>query len=206
MVEVIRVTLWGEDVGALSWDSNQNFGSFEFFPKFFDKGLDVSPIHMGIATSKNKIYSFPSLNEETYKGLPGMLSDVLPDDFGNRLIDRWLKLNGINKADFSPLDRLTYIGSRGMGALEFEPARKLGYEQTTELNIASLVELSGKVLRERENLTLNLQETEAMNELIKVGTSAGGQRAKAIISYNSDTGEIRSGQTQAPDGFEHYIL
>ncbi|MEL7269610.1 MAG: HipA domain-containing protein [Bacteroidota bacterium] len=93
-----------------------------------------------------------------------------------------------------------------MGALEFEPARKLGYEQTTELNIASLVELSGKVLRERENLTLNLQETEAMNELIKVGTSAGGQLAKAIISYNSDTGEIRSGQTQAPDGFEHYIL
>ena len=206
MVEVIRVTLWGEDVGALSWDSNQNFGSFEFFPKFFDKGLDVSPIHMGIATSKNKIYSFPSLNEEAYKGLPGMLSDVLPDDFGNRLIDRWLKLNGINKADFSPLDRLTYIGSRGMGALEFEPAQKLGYEQTTELNIASLVELSGKVLRERENLTLNLQETEALNELIKVGTSAGGQRAKAIISYNSDSGEIRSGQTGAPEGFEHYIL
>ena len=206
MVDVIKVTLWGEDVGALGWDSNQNFGSFEFFPNFLDKGLDVSPIHMRIATAKNKIYSFPSLNEETYKGLPGMLSDVLPDDFGNRLIDRWLKLNGINKADFSPLDRLTYIGTRGMGALEFEPARKLGFEQTTELNIASLVELSGKVLRERENLTLNLQETEAMNELIKVGTSAGGQRAKAIISYNSDTGEIRSGQTQAPDGFEHYIL
>ncbi len=206
MVEVIKVTLWGKDIGALSWDGNQNFGSFEFFPKFLDKGLDVSPIHMDIATSKNKIYSFPSLNEETYKGLPGMLSDVLPDDFGNRLIDRWLKLNGINKADFSPLDRLTYIGTRGMGALEFELARKLGYEQTTELNIASLVELSGKVLRERENLTLNLQETEVMNELIRVGTSAGGQRAKAIISYNSDTWEIGSGQTQAPDGFEHYIL
>ncbi|MEL7269609.1 MAG: HipA N-terminal domain-containing protein [Bacteroidota bacterium] len=102
MVEVIKVTLWGEDVGALSWDSNQNFGSFEFFPNFLDKDLDVSPINMGIATSKNKIYSFPSLKEETYKGLPGMLSDVLPDDFGNRLIDRWLKLNGINKADFSP--------------------------------------------------------------------------------------------------------
>ncbi|MEO1011021.1 MAG: type II toxin-antitoxin system HipA family toxin [Bacteroidota bacterium] len=206
MVDVIRVTLWGEDVGALSWDTDRNFGSFEYFPKFAKKGLNTSPLHMPIMNSGGKIFSFPSLNEDSFKGLPGMLSDVLPDDFGNRLIDRWLKLNGINKKHFSPLDRLTYIGTRGMGALEFEPARKLGYDQTTELNIASLVELSGKILRERENLNLNLQETEAMNELIKVGTSAGGQRAKAIIAYNPDTKEIRSGQTKAPDGFEHYIL
>lgn len=206
MVEVISVTLWGEDVGALSWDTDRNFGSFEFFPKFLDKGIDVAPLFMPIGTSKNIIYSFPALNEETYKGLPGMLSDVLPDDFGNSLIDRWLKLNGINKASFSPLDRLTYIGSRGMGALEFEPAKKLGYDQTTELNIASLVELSGKLLRERENLSLNLQETGVLNELIKVGTSAGGQRAKAIIAYNPKTKEIRSGQTKVPDGFAYYIL
>lgn len=161
---------------------------------------------MSIASSKNKIYSFPSLNEETYKGLPGMLSDVLPDDFGNRLINRWLTLNGINKADFTPLDRLTFIGNRGVGALAFEPAIKLGYDLITELNIASLVELSGKVLKERENLILNLQETEVMSELIKVGTSAGGQRAKVVVSYNPHTNEIRSGQTDAPEGFENYIL
>lgn len=206
MVDVIKVTLWGEEVGALSWNSDQNFGSFEFSLKFLAKGLDVSPIHMSIASSKNKIYSFPSLNEETYNGLPGMLSDILPDDFGNRLINRWLTLNGINKADFTPLDRLTFIGNRGMGALAFEPARKLGYDLITELNIASLVELSGKVLEERENLILNLQETEVMSELIKVGTSAGGQRAKVVVSYNAHTDEIRSGQTDAPEGFENYIL
>jgi len=135
-----------------------------------------------------------------------MISDVLPDDFGNHLIDRWLKLNGIRKSDFSPLDRLTYIGTRGMGALEFEPAKKLGYDQSTTLNISSLVELSGKIQQERENISLNLQETETMNELIKVGTSAGGQRAKAIIAYNEATQEVRSGQTKVPNGFEHFIL
>lgn len=206
MVDVIKVTLWGLDMGALSWDSAANLGSFEYFPGFLKAGLNVSPIHMPVSDARNKIYSFPALNPETYKGLPGLISDVLPDDFGNRLIDRWLKLNGIDRASFSPLDRLTYIGSRGMGALEFEPAKKLGYDQATALNIASLVELSAKVLREREGLTLNLQETEAMNELIKVGTSAGGQRAKAVIAYNPDSGEIRSGQTEVPEGFAHYIL
>ncbi|MHA7830158.1 MAG: type II toxin-antitoxin system HipA family toxin [Flagellimonas sp.] len=206
MVDVIGVTLWGENVGALSWDNDRNLGSFEFQPSFIDKGLDVSPIHMPIAGSNGKIYSFPSLDEQTYKGLPGMISDVLPDDFGNHLIDRWLKLNGIRKSEFSPLDRLAYIGTRGMGALEFEPAKKLGYDQSTELNISSLVELSGKIQQERKNITLNLQETEAMNELIKVGTSAGGQRAKAIIAYNEATHEVRSGQTNVPKGFEHFIL
>jgi serine/threonine-protein kinase HipA len=206
MVAVIKVTLWGHDVGALSWDPATNLGSFEYFPGFLKTGADIAPVHMPLADARNRIYSFPALNQETYKGLPGLISDVLPDDFGNRLIDRWLKLHGIDMASFSPLDRLTYIGRRGMGALEFEPAKKLGYDRATALNIASLVELSGKVLREREGLTLNLQETEAMNELIKVGTSAGGQRAKAIIAYNPETGEIRSGQTEVPDGFEHYIL
>ncbi|MEQ5790697.1 type II toxin-antitoxin system HipA family toxin [Muricauda sp. NFXS6] len=206
MVDVIGVTLWGENIGALSWDDDRNLGSFEFQPGFISKGLNVSPIHMPISGSKAKIYNFPSLDEQTYKGLPGMISDVLPDDFGNNLIDRWLKLNGIKKTDFSPLDRLTYIGTRGMGALEFEPAKKLGYDQSTALNISSLVELSGKIQQERENISLNLQETEAMNELIKVGTSAGGQRAKAIIAYNEATQEVRSGQTKVPNGFEHFIL
>ncbi|MEC3965135.1 type II toxin-antitoxin system HipA family toxin [Flagellimonas halotolerans] len=206
MVDVIGVTLWGENVGALSWDNERNLGFFEYQPSFINKGLDVSPINMPFAGSKDKIYSFPTLDEQTYKGLPGMISDVLPDDFGNHLINRWLKLNGIVKSDFSPLDRLSYIGSRGMGALEFEPAKKLGYDQSTELNISSLVELSGKIQQKREDITLNLQETEAMNELIKVGTSAGGQRAKAIVAYNKDSKEVRSGQTKVPEGFEHFIL
>ncbi len=206
MVDVIKIMLWGEELGALSWDSAKNFASFEFFSSFLNKNLDVSPIHMPIRSSEKKIYSFPNLNQETYKGLPGMLSDVLPDDFGNRLIDQWLILNNIPKSEFTPLDRLCYIGKRGMGALEFQPAKRIGQTQTTTLEVDKLTELAEKVLNTREKLTLNLSETEHLNELIKVGTSAGGQRAKAIIAYNPKTNEIRSGQAKAPDGFNHYIF
>ncbi len=206
MVDVIKITLWGDELGALSWDSERNFGSFEFFSSFLDQNLDVSPIHMPIASSVKKIYSFPNLNQDTYKGLPGMLSDVLPDDFGNRLIDQWLVLNNIPKSEFTPLDRLCYIGTRGMGALEFQPAKNIGKAQTTTLEVDKLAQLAEKILNTRETLHLNLSDTEHLNELIKVGTSAGGQRAKAIIAYNPDTNEIRSGQTKAPKGFDHYIF
>ncbi|WP_024769422.1 type II toxin-antitoxin system HipA family toxin [Aquimarina macrocephali] len=206
MVDVIKITLWGEELGALSWDSKKNFASFEFFSSFLNKNQDVSPIHMPIRSSAKKIYSFPNLNQETYRGLPGMLSDVLPDDFGNRLIDQWLALNDIPKSKFTPLDRLCYIGTRGMGALEFQPAKHIGQAQTTTLEVDKLAQLAEKILNTREKLELNLSETEHLNELIKVGTSAGGQRAKAIIAYNSTTNEIRSGQAIAPHGFEHYIF
>ncbi len=206
MVDVIKITLWGEELGALSWDSTKNFASFEFFSSFLNKDLDVSPIHMPIRTSAKKIYNFPNLNEDTYRGLPGMLSDVLPDDFGNRLINQWLVLHNIPKSDFTPLDRLCYIGTRGMGALEFQPAKNIGRAQTTILEVDKLAQLAEKILNTREQLELNLSETEHLNELIKVGTSAGGQRAKAIIAYNPNTNEIRSGQAKAPDGFEHYIF
>ncbi|MBQ0736516.1 type II toxin-antitoxin system HipA family toxin [Aquimarina celericrescens] len=206
MVDVIKIMLWEEELGALSWDSTRNFASFEFFPSFLNKNLDVSPIHMPIRSSDRKIYSFPNLNQETFKGLPGMLSDVLPDDFGNRLIDQWLVLNNIPKSEFTPLDRLCYIGTRGMGALEFQPAKNIGHKETTSLDVDKLAELAEKILNTREKLQLNLSETEHLNELIKVGTSAGGQRAKAIIAYNPETQEIRSGQAKAPKGYDHYIF
>ncbi|WP_108867314.1 type II toxin-antitoxin system HipA family toxin [Aquimarina aquimarini] len=206
MVDVIKITLWGEELGALSWDNDKKFASFEFFSSFLSKNLDVSPIHMPIRSSVKKIYSFPRINEDTYKGLPGMLSDVLPDDFGNRLIDQWLVLNNIPKSKFTPLDRLCYIGTRGMGALEFQPAKRIGQVQVNTLEVDKLAKLAEKILNTRENLTLNLSDTEHLNELIKVGTSAGGQRAKAIIAYNSKTHEIRSGQAIAPEGFEHYMF
>ncbi len=206
MVDVIKITLWGDELGALSWDKTRNFASFEFFPSFLNKNLDVSPIHMPIRSSDRKIYSFPNLNQDTYKGLPGMLSDVLPDDFGNRLINQWLVLNNIPRSEFTPLDRLCYIGTRGMGALEFQPAKNGEHKETTALEVGKLAQLAEKILNTREKLQLNLSETEHLTELIKVGTSAGGQRAKAIISYNSKTNEIRSGQANAPKGFEHYIF
>ncbi|WP_299311565.1 type II toxin-antitoxin system HipA family toxin [uncultured Aquimarina sp.] len=206
MVDVIKITLWDQELGALSWDTDKKYASFEFFSDFSKNNWDVSPIHMQILNSDNRIYSFPRLNEDTYKGLPGMLSDVLPDDFGNRLIDQWLMLNDIPKAQFTPLDRLCYIGSRGMGALEFQPARNIGKKISSTVEINKLVILAQKVLNSREQIALNISETEHLNELIKVGTSAGGQRAKAIIAFNSTTNEIRSGQTNVPEGFEHYLF
>ncbi|WP_108804314.1 type II toxin-antitoxin system HipA family toxin [Aquimarina sp. Aq107] len=206
MVDVIKITLWGKELGALSWDNDKKYASFEYFPEFLNNDWEVSPIHMPLGTSEKRIYSFPRLNEDTYKGLPGMLSDVLPDDFGNRLIDQWLLLNNISKTEFTPLDRLCYIGSRGMGALEFQPARNLGNKVASNVVIDKLVILAQKVLDSREQIELNIDETEHLNELIKVGTSAGGQRAKAIIAYNSKTSEIKSGQTDVPEGFEHYLF
>ncbi|WP_299241882.1 type II toxin-antitoxin system HipA family toxin [uncultured Aquimarina sp.] len=206
MVDVIKITLWGQELGALSWDADKKYASFEFFSDFLRSNLDVSPIHMPILNAEKRIYSFPRLNEDTYKGLPGMLSDVLPDDFGNRLIDQWLLLNDIPKAQFTPLDRLCYIGTRGMGALEFQPARNIGKKISSTVEIDKLVTLAQKVLSSREKIELNISETEHLNELIKVGTSAGGQRAKAIIAFNSATNEIRSGQTNVPKGFEHYLF
>lgn len=206
MVDVIKVTLWGEDVGALSWDSQRHFASFEYFPSFRSKNWDVSPIHMPVRGITPRIFSFPALNQDTYRGLPGMLSDVLPDDFGNKLIDQWLDLNGIPRASFTPLDRLCYIGTRGMGALEFQPARHPASGGKPIDAIDKLAALAQRILNTRETLRLSMEETASLNELVKVGTSAGGQRAKAVIAYNSTTGEIRSGQAGAPDGFEHYIF
>ncbi|WP_378174311.1 type II toxin-antitoxin system HipA family toxin [Aquimarina sp. SS2-1] len=206
MVDVIKITLWGQELGALSWDTNKKYASFEFFSDFLKNNWDVSPIHMPIRNSEKRIYNFPRLNEDTFKGLPGMLSDVLPDDFGNRLIDQWLLLNNIPKTQFTPLDRLCYIGTRGMGALEFQPARNIGKKIASTVEIDKLVTLAQRVLNSREQIELNISETEHLNELIKVGTSAGGQRAKAIIAYNAATNEIRSGQTNVPKGFEHYLF
>lgn len=206
MVGVTKIILYGKELGALSWNSEKKYASFEFFPDFLELGWDVSPLHMPVANSRNKIYAFPQLDEKTFKGLPGMIADVLPDDFGNQLINQWLILNDIPESNFTPLDRLCYIGTRGMGALEFEPSRMIGTKQVEEIDIDKLVDLAGRVLDTRSQLSLSLDETEGLNELIKVGTSAGGQRAKAVIAYNQKTGEIRSGQAHVPEGFEHYLI
>ncbi len=206
MIDVAKISIWGVSLGALSWDKTKKFGSFEFFSDFLNNKWDVSPIHMPLSSSKGRIYSFPNLNEQTYKGLPGLLADVLPDDFGNKLIDTWLEINRIKRSEFTPLDRLCYIGKRGMGALEFEPSIHKYSPDSTPLGIKKLIDLAQKVVDVRRKLKLNTQETSSLNELIKVGSSAGGQRPKAIVAYNKQTKELRSGQTDAPPGFEHYIF
>jgi len=207
MVGTAEVRIWGETAGAVHWDNDRGFASFEFFPDFARNNWDLSPIHMPVHDSTGRIYAFPSLPEVSFKGLPGLLSDSLPDEFGHKMIDQWLAVMNINGSAFTPVDRLCYIGERGMGALEFHPAMKYARDKkSTPLEIDQLVEFAGKVLDERKRFNAHLKDEKGLMELIRVGSSAGGQRPKAIIAFNEHTREVRSGQVTAPPGFEHWIL
>tara|TARA_R110001583_G_scaffold195114_1_gene369242 strand:- start:3855 stop:5168 length:1314 start_codon:yes stop_codon:yes gene_type:complete len=201
------VTLWGAKIGAVSWNEDQNIGEFQYEPSFAQSGIQPSPIMM---PAGKQIYSFPGLDKEAFKGLPGMLSDSLPDKFGNLLIDKWLTEQGRSKADFNPVERLCYVGTRGMGALEFIPAKTFGRTKDRTLDIEQLTDLASRVLIERTSLHGQLtgqDDEEALRDILRVGTSAGGARAKAVLLWNSETGEFRSGQvSKAPKGFTHWLL
>jgi serine/threonine-protein kinase HipA len=212
-VKTAFVKIWGHVVGAVAWDENQGFASFEYEPKFKALQIDLSPIKMPIQSNQN-IFSFPELraskNSEfnTFKGLPGLLADVLPDKYGNQLINTWLAQNGRAENSMSPIEQLCFIGTRGMGALEFEPTQLKPNKNTFQVEINSLVGIAQRMLDKREAFDANLSKDEhqAMMDILKIGTSAGGARPKAIIAYNKKTGQVRSGQTNAPEGFEHYMI
>ncbi len=211
MVNVARITLWNLAVGAVLWDEKRGVAAFEFESDFVRSGLDLAPIQMPMAGMARgaRIFSFPSLAKETFKGLPGMLADSLPDRFGNALIDNWLARQGRNPASVNPVERLCYTGKRGMGALEFEPAQHpSAKEVSSPLEIADLVRLAKEALTQRRGLRSNVKKRRAADlaDIIKVGTSAGGARAKAIIAYNEKTGAVRSGQVDAPKGFAHWLI
>jgi len=213
MVDAAEVKIWGDLVGAVRWDVDKQLGSFQYAKKFLSKRIDLSPIKMPIING-DQIYSFPELrnakNEpvSTFKGLPGLLSDALPDKYGNQLINIWLAQNGRPPNSMNPVEQLCFIGSRGMGALEFEPAYLKTDKQTFPIEIKSLIKTAQKMLSNREGFSVKLHEEEqkAMNQILKIGTSAGGARPKAVIAYNEKTGNVRSGQTIAPKGFEHWLL
>ena len=213
MVDVAEVKIWGELAGAIRWDESQHLGYFQYDHKFIRKGWDLSPIKMPIARGSG-IYSFPELRkgragtEDTFRGLPGLLSDALPDKYGNNLIKVWLAQQGRPENDMNPVETLCFIGTRGMGALEFEPAQIKTGIRSFSLELSSLVEVVKKMLNEREAFLTNLnKDTEkAMMEILRIGTSAGGARPKAVIAYNPKTKEIRSGQGNVPGGFEHWLL
>lgn len=213
MVDVAEVKIWGELAGAVRWDSQQQLGYFQYDPRFLQKGWDLSPIKMPIAAG-SRIYSFPELGkgradtEDTFKGLPGMLSDVLPDKYGNRLINIWLAQQGRPENSMNPVEKLCFIGSRGMGALEFEPPQIKTNKNSFSLELDSLVEVAKKMLNERESFLTNFDKDEekAMMEILKIGTSAGGARPKAVIAYHPKTNEVRSGQGKVPKGFEHWLI
>ena len=200
-VDLIEVRAWGATVGGVSIDPGLGYYVFEYDPKWQARGIELAPLTMPVSQS---LHVFPLLPEATYKRLPAMLADALPDDFGNALIDAYMAREGVTKAAITPLDRLAYLGARGMGALEFKPTRGPRHRKATAVAISRLVvsarnALSGKFDGDRETEA-------AITNLIQVGTSAGGARAKAVIAWNPKTHEIRSGQLPADPGFDYWLL
>ena len=190
-------------IGAVTWDRERDLGFFEYDPDFLSSGIEVSPLTLPLRSGR---FSFPNLPRDTFKGLPGLLADSLPDKFGNLLIDQWLARQGRTPESFDPVERLCYLGNRAMGALEFQPTL-LPDRPSEKLHIEALVQLANDALASRESLHTNLhQSTEALATILRVGTSAGGARAKAVISWNPKTGEIRSGQVTPDPGFESWLL
>ena len=203
---VAEVRLWGRAIGAVSWDDERGIANFEYEPSFIPSGRRIAPLTMPLSDG---IYSFPALPRATFAGLPGLLADSLPDRFGNALIDAWLAGQGRSPGDFDSVERLCYIGTRGMGALEFFPALGPTHRGAAEIDVAALVELASQILTRRADLSGSFEpprRSKALQDMLRVGTSAGGARAKAIIAWNPDTGEVRSGQIAAGDGFSHWLL
>ena len=204
MVDVAKVNMFGMPVGTFRWDERYNVARFEYDSSFVGRGLEPSPLMMPV--QEGRVYSFAGLDRETYKGLPGMLADSLPDTYGRALFDRWLALTG--RTSSNPIETLCFLGKRCMGALEFEPAMDFTYDPNALFEIDSLVKVARDALTEKTSFGVNLNDDKkaAIAEILRLGTSAGGQRAKAIIAYNKETGEVRSGQVEAPAGFNYYLI
>jgi serine/threonine-protein kinase HipA len=204
MVDVAKVNMFGLPVGTFRWDDQYDVVRFEYDSHFVGRGLEPSPLMMPVR--EGRVYSFANLDKETFKGLPGMLADSLPDTYGRVLFDRWLTLTG--RTSSNPVETLCFLGKRCMGALEFEPAMDLPYDPHARFEIDLLVHVASDALAEKFSFGVNLNEDKkaAMAEILRLGTSAGGQRAKAIIAYNNKTGEVRSGQVEAPEGFDYYLI
>ncbi|WP_096086395.1 type II toxin-antitoxin system HipA family toxin [Agaribacterium haliotis] len=209
VMEVITITYQDDVVGAVSFDTEKGLGSFEYDPGFIKKGVELSPIKMPLS---NRIYSFPELDFNTFKGLPGLIADSLPDDFGNAVLNAWVAGQGRSPGDITPLQRLQYTGKRGMGALEYTPATKLrSLNASQQVEIQSLVSIAQEILDSRGNFEVELKQNgqddrEAMMSLLSVGMSAGGARPKAVLAFNEDFTQVRSGQAKVPSGFTHYLM
>lgn len=206
MTTVAAVNLWGTRIGAVSLEEGGDVAAFQYDPAFARSGIEVSPLTMPL---REQPYAFGALNRETFRGLPGLIADSLPDKYGNALIDAWLATQGRRPGSFDAVERLCYVGKRGMGALEFAPSRGPNPARSSDIRIGPLVELASEVLARREDLAASLAETrkeDALRDILSVGTSAGGARAKAVIAWNPSTQAVRSGQIDAGPGFEYWLL
>jgi len=206
MSTLAEVRLWGRTIGAVSLDDDNEVAAFEFDVDFAGSGIEISPLMMPLS---NRVYTFPDLARPTFYGLPGLLADSLPDKFGNTLIDAWLATQGRAPGSFNAVERLCYTGARGMGALEFSPSLGPKARQASHIEIDQLVALASDVLSHRGDLNVSFNDTgkeQALTDILRVGTSAGGARAKAVINWNRTTNEVRSGQLPAEAGFEAWLL
>lgn len=209
VMDVASVRYHEHEVGAVSFDTETGLGSFEYEPGFVAAGIELSPIKMPLSRS---IYSFPEADPDVFHGLPGMIADSLPDDFGNAVLDAWIASQGRSPADITPLARLKYTGTRGMGALTYHPAiRRRGLNASQPVEIESLVSVAQQILDERARFGVDLgergqEDEEAMLALMSVGVSAGGARPKAVLAFNEDFTQVRSGQTDVPEGFTHFVM
>ena len=207
MSTIAEIRLWGRTIGAVSLEAGSDVASFEYDDAFARSGIEVAPLVMPL--SPGRVYTFPALSRESFHGLPGMLADSLPDKFGNALIDAWLATQGRPPGSFNAVERLCYTGQRGMGALEFAPAIGPRARQTSHIEIDQLARLASKILDQRGRLRGSFHDEgreEALRDILRVGTSAGGARAKAVIAWNRLTNEVRSGQVPADEGFEYWLL
>jgi len=204
---VAEVKLWGRTIGAVALEEGAETASFEYDPAFVRSGIEVAPLTMPLS---RRVYSFPAMGREAFYGLPGMLADSLPDRFGNALINAWLATQGRSPGSFNAVERLCYTGTRGMGSLEYTPAIGPRARQAMRIEIGRLVVLASEVLTHRNDLQASFGDDgsreEALRDILRVGTSAGGARAKAVIAWNPATNEVRSGQVKADPGFEHWLL
>ena len=203
---IAKVQLWGRTIGAVSLDEAREVAAFQYDPDFARSGIELSPLVMPLS---GRVYEFPALPRNTFHGLPGLLADSLPDKFGNALIDAWLATQGRTPASFNAVERLCYTGTRGMGALEFAPVVGPKPRTATKIEIDALVRLAGEVLTHRGDLQGHFHEAgkeRALRDILSVGTSAGGARAKAVIAWNRTTNEVRSGQIKAGEGFDYWLL
>jgi len=212
-MNIAEIKIWDKLVGAVAWNASTGHATFEYDPKFKRLAWDLAPLKMPVSITKNK-FDFPELRKDksseydTFKGLPGLLADVLPDKYGNQLINMYLAQQGRPQESMNPVEMLCFIGTRGMGALEFEPTVLKENKRAFSIVLKDLISIAQKILNQREKFVgnLNKEEEQAVLEILKIGTSAGGARPKAVIAWNEKTDEIKSGQTKAPKGFEHWLI
>ena len=203
MNETAEVYLWGTRIGIIHQPRGRKYASFEYDRNFLNSGIEVSPLKMPLASN---VYEFPDLADGAFHGLPGLVADSLPDKFGNAVIENWLLSQGKSISDFTAIDRLCYTGKRGMGALEYVPATADIEDIDENINVQEMVRFASEVLNDQKKITLNAKNELAYSQLVQVGSSAGGARAKALIAWNERTNEVKSGQLQLGEGFDYWLM